>query len=314
MSDLQSLINRLSAGPVSTQSYIYYKKETGKIHKVSSNNIPEDGFEIFEIETDEVKPILTGERRTDEFVIVYDVSLKQIRLKEVAYDDSHNTAATMCYQLPVIDNTGTEKYIDDFTKQGGLTPQFVGIHIDVWYDELSHLAGQHVWKNNNVYKVINEQPADTKFNIDNAELIVENVKLYSDENKELKRDNTIDIGNLILKNNSIFLFDFENIGNNENFDIVIRQNTNNGVWRIILNTHTKKFLRMSEYNSKERLYFSITAKHDPNILYRSLEFTMGDLLSESISVIPFISDVEYKPADVSIYTAKYFDSYAHEVI
>ena len=314
MSDLQSLINRLSIVPASTQSYVYYNKENSKIHKISSKNIAEEGFEVFEIETNEVNPILTGERRTDEFVIAYDVSLKQLRLKEVAYDDSYNTAATMCYQLPMLKYTDSREYIDDFTKRQVLTPQYVGMHIDVWYDELSHLAGQHVWKNNNVYKVIKDQPANTKFNIDNAELIVKNVKLLSDENKELKIDNTIDIGDLILKNNSIFVFDFETVSNNEKYDIIIRQNTNDGVWRISLNTHTKKFLRMSGYNPKETLYFSITAKHDPNIFYRSLEFTVGDLVMESSPTIPFIYDVEHDANNVSIYTAKYFENYAHEII
>ena len=64
----------------------------------------------------------------------------------------------------------------------------------------------------------------------------------------------------------------------------------------------------------EKLYFSVTSKYDPNILYRSLEFTIGDLLDEASSIIPFIYESENSVDDVSIYTAKYFDSYAHEVI
>ena len=207
MSNLQSLLKKLSAAPASAMSYVYYDKETGKIHKISSRNVAEDGFEIFEIETLEVKPILTGERRTDEFIIMYDVSLKQIRLKEVAYDDSYNTAATMCYQLPVI--------------------------------------------NCNI---------------------------------------TLDT------------------------DIVIQQDTKNNVWNLQINPHTKKFLRMSMYNTKETICFSITSKYDPNILYRSLEFLIGELITEDVPTIPFKFASESIPTDVSIYTAKYFDSYAHEVI
>jgi hypothetical protein len=207
MSDLQSLLKKLSAAPASAISYVYYDKETGKIHKISSRNVAEDGFEIFEIETLEVKPILTGERRTDEFIIMYDVSLKQIRLKEVAYDDSYNTAATMCYQLPVI--------------------------------------------NCNI---------------------------------------TLDT------------------------DIVIQQDTKNNVWNLQINPHTKKFLRMSMYNTKETICFSITSKYDPNILYRSLEFLIGELITEDVPTIPFKFASESIPTDVSIYTAKYFDSYAHEII
>tara|TARA_B110000503_G_scaffold83166_1_gene126871 strand:- start:1125 stop:1760 length:636 start_codon:yes stop_codon:yes gene_type:complete len=211
MSDLQSLLKRLSVSPVNTMSYVYYNKVTGKIHKISSKNIPEEGFEVFEVENEEVTPILTGEKRTEEFVIFYDVSLKQIRLKAVAYDDSYSTAATLCYQLPAIKYNSTD-----------------------------------------------------------------DVSLES--------------------------------------DIVIRQDINNGEWNIRINPHTKKFLRMSGYNLKETLYFSVTSKYDPNILYRSLEFTIGNLISNNVSVIPFIYDTESNANGVSIYTAKYFDSYTHEVI
>ena len=71
---------------------------------------------------------------------------------------------------------------------------------------------------------------------------------------------------------------------------------------------------MSGYNPKETLYFSITSKYDPNILYRSLEFLIGELITEDVPTIPFKFASESIPTDVSIYTAKYFDSYAHEVI
>lgn len=314
MSDLQSLIKRLSTGPASTQSYVYYSKETGKIYKVSSNNIPEKGFEIIEIPTKEVEPILTGERRTEEFIITYDVSLKQIRLKEVAYDDSHNTAATLCYQLPIVNRTNNNGFVEDYTKIIELRPEYVGLHIDVWYDELPHLAGQHVWINDTVYKLLTDQPTNTKFTTDNAELIVENVKLYRDKNKALKITDSVAVGDLILKHNNIFVFDYDDCNINLENDIVIRQDTENNVWNITINPHTKKFLRMSGYNPKETLYFSVTAKYDPNILYRSLEFNIGDIINESQSIIPFKFEQELDPNNVSIYTAKYFENYAHEII
>lgn len=309
MSDLQSLIKRLSTGPASTQSYVYYNKETGKIYKVSSNNVPEKDLEIFEIPTKEVETILTGERRTEEFIITYDVSLKQIRLKEVAYDDTHNTASTMCYELPTITALDKQQFEESF-----LTPQYTDIHIDVWYNELLHLAGQHVWKDDTVYKLLKDQDADTEFNIDNADVIVNNVKLYADENKNLNINHTITNGDLILKNNKIFVFDYKRFNVESNHDIIICQDTVAGSWNIKINEYTKKFLIMSGYNPKETLYFSITSKYDPNILYRSLEFNIGNIINESQSVIPFIYDSEYDPNNVSIYTAKYFENYAHEII
>ena len=447
MSDLQSLLKKLSVAPSSTQSYVYYDKETGKIHKISSTNVAEDGFAVFEIDNEEVKPILSGERRTEEFTITYDVSFKQIRLKEVAYDDSHNTAATMTYQLPVIKNTldghlsVNRVYLKELTYVSGIlqkvisegefvwhnnlvyklktnieqnvefdttahsvfvdnvvittmptqsqtiinytmNPEYQGVHVDVWYKELSHLAGQHVWLNGNVYKISEDTAADTEFTMDNATVIIGNVLLYADENKSLPTTSNISPGNIILKNNSIYsihaeeekfdkdkssIFFYNSLStllyyNNKNcleidltgetgsvdsndmqlmlsettdlkngqtilcgkslyqiavdkeYDIIVQQNTLSKLWTLSLNPYTKKFLQTSGYSPVETLYFSVTSKYDPNVLYRSLEFTVGDLLSDASSVIPFIFESEADSKDVSIYTAKYFDSYAHEII
>ena len=446
MSDLQALLKKFSVGPVSTMSYVYYNKENGKIHKISSTNNPEEGHAIFEVDSEEVLPILSGKRRTEEFTITYDVSLKQVRLKEVAYDDSHNTAATMNYQLPIIKNTydghflltevyqGTDVYIWDITKSYnlkqlvwhnnvvyklktnieqnvefdttahvvfvdnvvittvpaqthsiqklGLKSEYKGVHVDVWYKELSHLAGQHVWIDNTVYKILNDAAAGTEFIMDNAEVIVNNVNLYADDNKELPTTATLNLGDVILKNNNIFSVSFLNeefnkdktsiffyntdktllyyngsncveihldvvddaisssnicltlaplddltngqtilsgktlyqITIDKGYDIIIQQNTFSKTWNLLLNPYTKKFLQNSGYSSKETLYFSVTAKYDPNVLFRSLKFTVGDLLSDVTAEIPFSTEGEADPQNVSIYTAKYFDSYAHEVI
>ena len=446
MSNLQDLINKLKVESVNLCSYVYYEKDTGKIHKVSSRNTPDENYTIFEVSSEEVQPILSGERRTEEFIIFYDVSTKQVRLKEVAYDDSHNTAATMNYQLPVIKNShdghhsltevyeGVDVYLWDITheyskgelvwvdnivykveqdiisgeqfnktlhkvfvedveltsvptqthstKKLEMQPEYQGVHVDVWYKELLHLAGQHVWLNGTVYRLVNDQDADTEFTMDNAEIIVSNVKLYADENQSLATTEDVSLGDIILKYNnlygiyfseqefnkdktSIFFYNsnttmlyynnkncleitldeldetvisnniklnLTNINDLKNgqtilcgkklyqlqldkaYDIIIQQNTVNKSWSMMLNPYTKKFLMTSGYNSKETLYFSVTAKYDPNVLYRSLEFTVGDLLAEATSIIPFKFEQELDPNDVSIYTARYFDSYAHEVI
>jgi hypothetical protein len=428
MSSLQELIKKIQVSAVNTDSYVYYNKDTGKIHKISSTDDTDDEYSVVVIPNEEVRPILTGERRIEEFIIFYDVSLKQIRLKELIYEDAQNIAATMCYELPVIKNTydghialeqvyeGADVYIWDiaydysknqcvwydgnvyklttdtqanaefdinvhkiFVKDVLLTelptqkhtatklemfPEYIGIHVDVWYKELSHLAGQHIWLNGTVYKLLTNQEADTEFTMDNVEIIVNNVKLYADKNKFLKTVSTLSLGDVILKNNSLFSIQeikteivndkksvffytspstilyhhdnaklptvlLSNLKNgqiilcgkslyltqiNKKYDLVVCQNTINKEWKITINPYTKQFLITSEYNPKEILYFSVTSKYDPNILYRSLEFTVGDLLSETASVIPFKYDIERDTTSVSIYTAKYFENYAHEVI
>jgi hypothetical protein len=447
MSSLQTLLKRLTVDVSNNLSYVYYNKENGKIHKISGRNIPQEGLEVFEVNTNEVKPILAGKRKTEEFTITYDVSLKQVRLKEVAYDDTHKTAATMCYQLPVIKNSndshimlehvyeGVDVYVYDTeceyskdqcvwynnnvyklatdisadtefdltvhklfvedvlitdlptqnqtTEKLTMQPEYMGIHIDVWYKELSHLAGQHVWLNGVVYKLLKDQDANTEFTMDNAEKIVGNVKLYADENKDLETVKNVVSGDMLLDNNQLYSvqliaekFDKDKISifffnsastiiiyyNNENvikadlssidetivykdlkldliktadlkngqtilsgkclyqvqvdreYDIIVQQNTQNKTWSMIINPYIKKFLQTSGYRPTETLYFSVTSKYDPNILYRSLEFTVSDLLSEKTSIIPFTTKLEQDSTDVSIYTAKYYDSYAHEVI
>ena len=446
MSSLQELIKKIHVTPIKEESYIYYDKDNGKIHKISGKKVPDDNYSIFPVASSEVSEILSGEKRTDEFVIYYDLSIKEIRLKEVAYDDNHKTASTMCFQLPVIKDLhdghlslekvyeGTPIYIWDIensyskdqcvwynnsvyklktdtvpnqefdltahrifvenvaltniptqthtTEKLVKTPEYTGIHVDVWYKELSHLAGQHVWLNGNVYKLLEDQAIGTEFTMDNAEIIIENVKLYADENKSLKTINVATAGDIILDNNSIYSINFlqqdfdkdktsiffykdpttllyyndknclevdlntveeevevkdieldltdpTDLKNGQiilsgkelfqmqvdkEYDIIVQQNTVSKSWNVIINPYTKKFLLTSGYNSQETLYFSVTAKYDPNILYRSLEFKVSDLLNEHRSVIPFIYDVECDDKDVSIYTAKYFDSYAHEII
>ena len=446
MSNLQDLIKKLQVHAASTDSYVYYTKDTGKIHKISSKNVPIDNFEVIAIPSDEVTPILTGEKRTDEFIVTYDLSLKQIRLKEIAYEDTHKTASTMCYQLPIIKNSheshivlehvydGVEVYVYDLsceyskgqcvwynnnvyklatdisvdtefdttahkifvkdvlvtdlptqtqaTEKISLQPEYVGLHVDVWYKELSHLAGQHVWLNGTVYKLTKDQNAGTEFTMDNAEVIVDNVKLYADENKGLKTTQNVIVGDIILDNNklysiqlaheefskdkiSIFFFntpssviyynkenvievDLSSIDDtivdkdlklnlvaamdlkngqtvlsgkqlyqvqiNKEYDIIVQQNTQNKNWSMSLNPYTKKFLQTSGYKPSETLYFSVTSKYDPNVLYRSLEFTVADLLDNKTSIIPFKYDVERNVNNVSIYTAKYFENYAHEII
>lgn len=204
MSSLHDLIKKIQVEKVNLESYVYYNKDTGKIHKISSSNVPDNDYEIIKLSNEEVRPILTGEKRTEEFIIKYDISAKQVILKEIKYDDSNDIASTMCYCIPVNNKTAP--------------------------------------------------------------------------------------------------------------DIIICQDTVNKVWKIIINSTIKKVLTSTTINTDYILYFSITSKNDPNILYRSLEFTVSNLVNTDGLTIPFKYDIEGSFDDVSIYTSKYFDSYSHEVI
>ena len=95
------------------------------------------------------------------------------------------------------------------------------------------------------------------------------------------------------------------------YDIIITQDRADKVWHINLNPSTLQYFQLSNHVDRDDiLYFSITAKHDPNVLYRSIKLPVS-LLTDQLQ-LPFEDKDETR--DVSIYTAKYFDSYAHEVI
>ena len=94
------------------------------------------------------------------------------------------------------------------------------------------------------------------------------------------------------------------------YDIIVTQDKKQKLWTLELNPATLTYMQLTRSDLNDVLYFSITAKHDPNILYKSLKLPMSSF--EKNLVIPFDYDSEMD--DVSLYTAKYFDSYAHEVI
>ena len=92
-----------------------------------------------------------------------------------------------------------------YANQPKFERQYVSIdHVDVWYDSLRHVKGQHVWYNNTVYVMTKDQDADTSFNKDNTSIVVRDVLLIDDLDKSLAFDDP-QTGKLCLKNNKIFL-------------------------------------------------------------------------------------------------------------
>jgi len=89
-------------------------------------------------------------------------------------------------------------------------------------------------------------------------------------------------------------------------NVNIIKNLKTQSWDLQLDAQTA--LICSAENSKNTLYFSITKKDDPNILYRSIEFF------NNTTSIPFAYDFEYMDETVSIYSSKYFNTYSYEVI
>lgn len=82
---------------------------------------------------------------------------------------------------------------------------YEGVHVDVWYDELEHKQGQHVWYKNAVYVMKTDQEKNTKFKKENCKLLEDNVILYDDENTALKFAEPKLIGDKYLKFNKLFM-------------------------------------------------------------------------------------------------------------
>lgn len=84
--------------------------------------------------------------------------------------------------------------------------EYKGIHVDIWYDALSHLAGQHVWHLNTVYKVKKDQKKNTKLRKTNVKLIAKDILLYKDKNMtddNLEYATELAVGDMFLYDNQI---------------------------------------------------------------------------------------------------------------
>ena len=271
MSNLHELMKQLQSEVKQSiqMTFVYYDTETGTINKIGGiKEETADGEEIIEVLYDTCQDVLTGIKRTSDFIVIYDPALKQRVLREKNYQDSYREASQMCHKFPNIkknrsghinchgiydgvcvylwlksesykrndlvwhNNTvyrllkdnkrgigfpkkGLFPYIEDVTvtnmptldlslKELKLTPEYVGVHVDIWYDKLEHLGGQHVFIGKCIYKIKEDQPIDTNFNPDNAEMVISGVKLFNDGNKNLEFETHIGDGDVYLDNNKVY--------------------------------------------------------------------------------------------------------------
>jgi hypothetical protein len=109
-------------------------------------------------------------------------------------------------------------------------------------------------------------------------------------------------------NQKIFQVDRVNRSQIQSYDLTIRQNNKDQCWNFFINDN----LKLLELNNNN-MFFSITAKNDPNILYRTIVFNTSDLFSECVSV-PYKFESESDIENISVYTNRIFEKYAHEVL
>lgn len=101
------------------------------------------------------------------------------------------------------------------------------------------------------------------------------------------------------------------IGNDDNPDVTIVQDKTARVWRLEIGLDLKNAIVDQQLQiDPTTQYYSVTKKHDPNILYRLIKFQK----SGDDYVAPFEYDFELDNLDLSIYTVRKFSTYSYEVI
>jgi hypothetical protein len=92
-------------------------------------------------------------------------------------------------------------------------------------------------------------------------------------------------------------------------DILIEHNIFEKCWKIKIGSRLKNNLRKNNVGLNQVLYFAVTKKHDPNILYKTLSVDFSEAFSDNYAVLPFTADFEYKDIPLSVFTARKFDTY-----
>jgi hypothetical protein len=96
-------------------------------------------------------------------------------------------------------------------------------------------------------------------------------------------------------------------------DLLIVQNIREKCWKVKISN--KGIDRLFKINpAGKQIHLSITAKHDPNILYKRLVINSKELIHKGYVVLPFHDSFEFTNIDISIFTAKIFDTYCFERI
>lgn len=92
-------------------------------------------------------------------------------------------------------------------------------------------------------------------------------------------------------------------------DITVEQDIPNTCWRFTLGKTLKRNLRNKGIRLNNKLNFSITERHDPNVLYKTIAVDFSNVLSKNCVIVPFDKDFEFKDSSISVFTARRFDSY-----
>lgn len=92
-------------------------------------------------------------------------------------------------------------------------------------------------------------------------------------------------------------------------DLTIIQDQPNTCWRVRLGSELQKKLKSKGIRLNSLLDFSITAPHDPNILYKTFSVDFSNIFQDREVLVDFSMPFEDEKEPISVFTAKRFDSY-----
>ena len=180
MSDLINFIKELKAEvEQNDNTYVYYEKKNGNIVSISSSfdDTLSENQEVILVPQHQALPLLTGDKKTSDYIVIYDISQKQKVLKEKNYQDNNKEAGNMCYKLPNIkkNNSGHVSCEEIYE----------GMTVFVWQKTLSYKKDDIVWYKNNVYKLLAPNYKGRGFSLKKSQLMVPNVYITDIPTQEL---------------------------------------------------------------------------------------------------------------------------------
>jgi hypothetical protein len=110
--DLKTLFQKIKIDAQTADvSYVYYNKKTGEIHKISPRK-EDSNYEIVEISQKKVKKLLTGEKKTSDYKVFYDITDKSVTLKNINESNIINSYDKILYKIPKEDLNDSDLTIE----------------------------------------------------------------------------------------------------------------------------------------------------------------------------------------------------------
>jgi hypothetical protein len=98
------------------------------------------------------------------------------------------------------------------------------------------------------------------------------------------------------------------------YQILIEQDVVNKQWKISASDELKEKMKSITSRLEETMFFSITEKNNPNILFNHFYVSIGDIIKQDFVKVAFVSQDEETFGITSVYTNRKFDRYSHKAI